>query len=220
VINDFILILYSKFGLAGFNGRMFRLMVRQLHHWYPEATINVLTNVDLPPLRNVVPIYNPDLPNSWEAKLSIYGLLDKPAMYLDLDLVLFKPFSEHDLLTPYDFRLYWSFGNWIFPYPHYNSAVVWVKRPNKATVKEMLDIYHKEGFNKSGPPWHANDEFALSRWCYLRRWHMNTVERRVNVPKAVAGYNVHEFQSVHYQLKAKYQTFLPDLATVLPLKIN
>lgn len=218
MINDFILLYYTKRGLASPVSRFLRLTLTQLDYWYPDAVIHILTNSEgLPQLRDRVQIhYNPLLPNSWEAKLHIFGLLDRPAMYIDLDVLLIRHFDASMLETKNPFRFYWSFGPGLFRYSHYNSAVAWIAEPDKAIVKELVEIYHREGYDQKGPPYHGNDEYATNQFIHEHKWVM-PYRRDVNVPKAVAKDNIRSYQSIHYQLNAK--TDLPhDLARILPLK--
>ena len=214
MIKDFILLYFEVEPTSKFFARMLRLMLMQLDYWYPEAKVHILSNKKLADTKQVVCHHEPTLKPCWSSKFLIYGLLDRPAMYLDLDVLLVRPFSAQDLLTDYNFKVFWSSGPLYFGYNHYNNAVVWIPRPDKEITRRLALINQLYGFWKGGEPWHANDEFATSRYIYNNGWYMPT-NGRVNVPKKLAGNYFHWFQSVHYQLNSKVD-FLKDFV-ILPV---
>src|SRR6185437_9398649 len=79
-----------------FAERFNELMQFQIRSFYPRAAIHILTNDEsvCRRERNVIYHLRKDMIPNLFSKLHIFGLLDEPAMFLDGDILLRKPFED------------------------------------------------------------------------------------------------------------------------------
>lgn len=132
LIDDFILVHYHGNGHAVFRDRLLNIMLLQIHSMYKYATTHIITNLNNIKINHnkVALHYFPKMKGHWGDKLRAYGLLDKPAMYLDTDVLLVKPFQASHLETNCDFRVYRNCGHFNgFKHDWYNNGIVWIKNP-------------------------------------------------------------------------------------------
>lgn len=74
------------------NRLCYRNMLDQLRRLYPRTKVHVITNFSGLKSELGVYIHHADLEHNFLNKFRIFELLDEPAMYLDLDVVLLDRF--------------------------------------------------------------------------------------------------------------------------------
>lgn len=203
MIDDFILIKYKSKTNPALQEKLFWLMTRQLRIFYPQAKINVLTDevgADPRLIYHVNPIENNHM-----SKLQLFGLLDRPAMYLDCDLLIVRPFQTDELPLSLPFHVYRTVTqpNWKilpqFDYPHHNNGVIWIPRPSQKLTKELIDLKEKHFADKK--LYLNNDEFVTNRYIHDMGWKMN-LGTSVNIFRVWLQnkLDIDNCQSVHYVL--------------------
>lgn len=161
-------------------------MIDQIKSFYPDARIHLMTNT-ADPIDGVILHYF-DFESNHSSKFYLYGLLDVPAMYLDVDIVLLKPFKADHLVTESPFNLYCvSFFNDLQkmsrkPLPVktnkvLNAGIIWIPRPSKQITQELIDI-HTEYFSDvnymlNQGNWPCVDEYALAVYIEKHSLKMN-----------------------------------------------
>lgn len=206
-INDFILVQYDHcfdkpnlIGYYRFSERMHQLIVKQIRSLYPHANIHLITNRPRPS-PDIISHIQPDLePNNY-AKLRIFDLIDEPAMYLDNDILLVRPFDQDHLLgRPFNLYQKYSPENMSrLPegqrgYPHFNTGIVWVSEPSHSLRREMESRRDEFRIYQS----FVNDEYPVSDYIEDAGGHMNLI-REVNFPRSDVGEcSIRDFQSLHY----------------------
>lgn len=203
-IKNFILFYYNKSYVNIEHKRyfsqtplMFKCIKNQIKFFYPNSYIHVLTNCKLEEERMVVYHFNNNL-SGLNDKLETYGLLNEAAMYVDLDIILTRPFSQEHLQTSHSFNLYREYTEenckQLTPsqkkYTHYNSGVVWIPEPSQKLKNELVEI------SKSINSYRENDEYAVSYYVHDKKWQMRTNDQ-VNVIRNDFK-NITNAQSIHY----------------------
>jgi len=225
MVNNFILVHYERhcfenapkhlrnrdYDFATWNGThkaLLKNQIKSISKLYPDSKIHVLTNMHLD--ANNVFLHHEDLPSNHLCKFKIYSLLDEPAMFLDTDVCLKRPFDVKHLKCNEYFNLYnkYMLDHQILspkklPFrvlEGFNTAAVWIPFPDKSVTSDLIRI-HNEFFSdldflSSKNRWGNNDEPAVS--FYVRKHGL-----RMNLCPEVAG-DVHtlsltiDYQSIHY----------------------
>jgi hypothetical protein len=228
-ITNFILIKYRKTvsdvpshvgiapSLTEWNDRqeqLFRTMLEQLRILYPKATVHVLTNERNRDTKRIVWHYKPHLAENHSAKLHLYGLLQSPAMYLDTDIILVRPFDKKHILTKYPFNLYqlshigrdlqrltshkleYQIDN------QFNCGIIWIARPSKLIVEEMK-IIKKSYFNdkqkvEGAGAWFNNDEHPVSYFIAKYDLKMKLFDEVNTFRRNINKRDIFSKQSIHY----------------------
>lgn len=212
-IENFILVKYTKKTVAipDHNELMFRTMLEQLNYFYPYSTIHIITNEKHKDTAKLIWHYDLDLETSHITKLKIYGLLTRPAMYIDNDILLIRPFEKKHLSSTAPFNLYqysarrslqslcsknleWNSDK------QYNCGIVWIARPNKQIVTELQDIRNNYFNNKElierQHVFYNNDEHPVSYFVSKYNLKMKMF-REVNAFRYKEK-NPFDMQSIHY----------------------
>jgi hypothetical protein len=186
-IKDFILLEWNH---DLFQIRMRNNMVRQLRHYHPNASIHLLTNQRRQE-EGVIVHYKPHLHRGHLSKFRVFSLLDRPAMYLDCDIILTRPFEQKHIKTNNPFFLYYWYP-WppFYHYKHYNGGMIWIQRPDVALTKKLWQIHGSLG-NPS-----FNEEYAISRFAYNNKLKMYP-NSDVNVPRNAVKQLLSP-QTIHY----------------------
>lgn len=192
---------------------IFETAISRLHLFYPDSTIHIITNETNKKNSDKIIFHQDDVPTNWSTKLLVYGLLDVPAMYLDTDILLLKPFEEKHLRTAAPFNLYemTSLRNLQMLSKkkleftckgQFNCGMIWISRPSKAIVEELQRI-KKEYFNnkdliESKKLWFHNDEYTVTY--FVKKYNMKMkFFPGVNVFRDRCQFeDISSFQSVHY----------------------
>jgi hypothetical protein len=208
---NFILVHFkTEYGLARLNDYykdvdlFHNLIIKQIDKLYKDEgyKIHVLTNVDIPSSNKVIYHYSDTLEPSNYAKLRIFGLLNEPAMYLDNDIILLKKFEEKHLVTDNAFNLFQEYDvalpkgmpSWMLEYPHYNSGIVWIPRPNEEITKALFNIVKYFPVFESG--WGV-DEFPIAYFIEAFGLKMQTF-KEVNAYRKSTKLPLKECQTIHY----------------------
>jgi hypothetical protein len=247
-IDNFILIKYSKESLDApkhikkVNMRqwnknqqfMFDTMVEQLNFFYPLAKIHVLTNEKHEDFNNLIWHYHPELESNHNSKLLLYGLLDEPAMYIDNDILINKPFKKKHLATESPFNLYrlstarplQSLARKkldVKSDKQYNCGMIWIPRPSRQIVAEMQEI-KKKYFNdrkviEGNSAWFNNDEHPVSY--FIARYGMKMkLFKDVNVFRSQCEYeNIFKVQSIHYTGVRSKNKFMKEYKEICKARI-
>lgn len=224
-IDNFILIKYTKHhwdiphikvNLESWNSHhemMFRTMLDQLHFFYPNSTIHVLTNEKHKDEKRLVWHYRPDIEENHTTKLHLYGLLSCPAMYIDSDILLVRPFQKKHLITKHPFNLFQVSRHGSLqrltrryiesdPGCQYNCGLIWIPQPNSLIVEEMRDLKEKHFNDKKWIEYNRavfnNDEHPVS--CFVAKYEMKmNLSKEVNTFRSKLDYaNIFDMQSIHY----------------------
>ncbi len=193
---------------------MFRTMLEQLHFFYPKANIHILTNEKHKDSGKLIYHYRPDLEDNHNAKLNLYGLIDRPAMYLDTDILIVKHFNRKHLKTTAPFNIYQvSHTNRdlqsLTAQPlefkvrqQYNCGMIWIARPSEQIVKELKDI-KKQYFNnrrkiENAGAWFNNDEHPVSYFIKKYNLRMRLFSRVNAFRYTMRCPDIFGMQSIHY----------------------
>lgn len=208
---------YTTLSLTNWNAHqetMFKTMLEQLNFFYPKSIIHVLTNEDHKDTDNIVWHCKPELADNHSIKLNLYGLLNEPAMYLDTDILLVKPFSKKHVETVSPFNIYQvshtnrdlqSLTKKTLEHKvnqQYNCGMIWIARPSKHIVEELKDIKFKY-FNdrnkiESAGAWFNNDEHPVSYFIKKYNFKMNLFPQVNSFRYAMHRSNIFDMQSIHY----------------------
>lgn len=191
------------------------LMIWQISNLYANEKfeIHVITDVPKRSTENIIYHSFPDLVKNNHAKLNIFGLLDKPAMYLDNDIILMRKFEEKHLPNDSAFSLYqgfdimreWKWPSFMYDYTHYNSGMVWIPKPDKEITKTLFKF--KDIFTIHEGGW-ANDEFSIS--FFVHKFNMKMpVLPEVSAYRKFSKIPLTKCQSIHYA--GFKELFLPEL---------
>lgn len=183
--------------------QMHTLMIDQLTSFYPDCKIHVVTNEHKQNTANVIYHYRDT--NTNYAKLHMFGLLDEPAMYLDSDIILLRPWEEKHLQAEGNFNLYQKFDvglpegfpeqyKFMYDYPHHNSGMIWIPRPEKALSETLLAMATRFPVHDGG--WVA-DEYPTNYFIYAMGWKMNLFPE-VNAYRKSTKVPLRDCQSIHY----------------------
>jgi hypothetical protein len=198
--------------------RMLQQMIFQINYWYPKTEIHLITNRDVAP--GGTTIHRLPIANNHTAKFQVFGLLDKPAMYLDCDIVIRKKFPVDALWSNTPFRMYGVTRRFnlqsISPKPigvdafnQYNSGILWIPEPDKKITDDIMSI-HNEFFSNpefivSKKEWPLSDEYALSVYVTQNGWQFHHKNGIGESPPAAA-----DCQSVHYSGVLGKRTYQKD----------
>lgn len=225
MLDNFILIYYEKDKLNHFelkrhekynpnlpidfrlkiHKNLINLCIKRIKDLYPKATIHLITDKKRNWTNVIEHVF--DNMNDHTAKFAMYGLLNDPAMYIDSDVLLVKPFSKKHLdidspINPYDFNHINTFIWNGEVYNHYHSGVVYVKNPSQAMQKEIEYLYNvafKDTDILDGKS--INDEYAMSMFISKRKLNITIFPGEVNVMYHERFNDLKEMmkcQSIHY----------------------
>jgi hypothetical protein len=225
-INDFILIRYKKPSLSpppnatfteeekqtylDSHESSFLKMVNQIRRFYPKTRIHVLTNMEDQPVSDL--IYHKK--NFWPdhtCKFLLYNLLDRPAMYIDTDILLLKPFQEkHMAGRPFNcfaislLENLQEMSSKPLPVPVnaiYNAGLMWIAEPSQKIVDEITTLHHTyfsdQRFMSNHNKWSCVDEYALSLYIAINKLNM-LLDDKTNVPRHRIQKPHRKYQSIHY----------------------
>jgi len=191
---------------------MFNTMLDQLSFLYPQANIHVLTNENEKNFGKIVWHFRPNLEENHGAKLELYGLIDKPAMYIDNDILLIQPFRKRHLKTKHPFNVFQAsykplqiYTRRTMPFApkrQYNCGLIWIARPSRLIVEELLNIkeqyFGDREWIESNKAWFNNDEHPVSY--FVAKYEMTMrLFKTVNVFRREIKYkDIFNVQSIHY----------------------
>jgi len=203
---------------------IFEIMLSHLRTLYPDSNVHIITNEKGKDLHKVV-YHQDNVEPNWGTKLLVYGLLDVPAMYLDTDILLLKPFEEEHLITSAPFNLYEMTSPRNLQMlskkkleveckGQFNCGMIWIPKPSMAIVEEMKRIKQEYFNNKkwieNRKLWFHNDEYTAT---YFVRKYGLKMKRflGVNVFRSRCKFEeIPTFQSVHYASIDGKQLFLEE----------
>tara|TARA_Y100000034_G_C6897865_1_gene414422 strand:- start:2171 stop:2956 length:786 start_codon:yes stop_codon:yes gene_type:complete len=210
--------------------QMVTLSESRIHELYPKAEIHLITDkkYDFPGITEHV---FEDMDREHTSKLLIYGLLDEPAMYLDSDVILVRPFDKEHLtdcapINPYSLNHRGTF-NWNKKkLPYYSASVIYIPEPSKQMQEDIIKVHTDEflyvkgskgaGSDKPHPLTSTNDEFSMSLFIHQNEWKP-TLSKDVNVGRIrvnrEGGFpRILTCQSVHYS--GPKHLYEPELAKI------
>lgn len=178
------------------------LMIEQIQRLYNDCKIHVITNVDKKSTNKVIYHYSDLVEASNYAKLRMFGLLNEPAMYLDNDIILNRKFEERYLITDNAFNMYQEYDvplpkgmpDWMFNYPHYNSGIIWIPKPDEEITKALFNIVKYFPVHEGG--WGV-DEYPIAFFINAFNLKMKLFPE-VNAYRKSTKLALNECQSVHY----------------------
>jgi hypothetical protein len=220
MVPNFIVIKYSgtthRYHVQNekYREKLFDLTVKQLTAIHPDANIHVLTNSRHDDFGKVKFHLDENLPRDNRAKFRIFGLIDEPAMYVDDDIIFYRPFAEEHMPKEVPFTHFqpWEWLNFqeIASQPlavkegwRYNGGIIWINKPSKQLVEELIDL-QENTFNTKEKTISLGMGFPSSEYAigyYLLKYNIpqvmnqyvnvifNTVQRVEDKTK---------IQSVHY----------------------
>ena len=193
---------------------LFDRSVTRIQKLYPKAHIHVLTNEE-GCNTDMITYHHMGFVSNHICKFQIYGLLTEPAMYVDCDVMIIRPFEERHLAgAPFncftadggvDLQQFTPKKLPIKTVTFYNAGLIWIPGPNKTIVDELQQI-HEEYFNdidfqRNHNKWSYSDEYSLSYYIAKHGLKMNLFWD-VNAPRqAIQKLDkgaVHAYQSIHY----------------------
>jgi hypothetical protein len=197
-----------------YSWKFYDLMIKQLNRVYEKPRIHVLTNRKLEPKPNVIYHIDEGIEQSNYAKLYVFGLLDEPAMYIDNDILINRPFeAKHMPDVPFNiFQPYHSQNQHSLPermrcYPHFNTGIIWIGQPSNVLMHEIM--FYRDLF-RNYPEW-VNDEFPISYYIMKKKLEMqldpsvNQYREDVNTKE-----ERDKCQSVHYTGKEFKDLLVPE----------
>jgi hypothetical protein len=197
---------------------LFRRTIEQIQFFHPKAHIHVLTNENMQSTASVSYYVYEEKWDNLLCKFKLYGLLNEPAMFIDLDIIFNRPIYPVECNSPICFfNTSWGaplqdFSNKKLPCKQdviYNSGVVWIPTPSSHITDELMEL-HEEYFSDEKAIyaknlWPNNDEHALSLFVGIHNYDMplnNTINvSRNKLEKLKIDVNplsVQKYQSVHY----------------------
>lgn len=188
---------------------LFSKTIKNINKFHPNSNIHVLTDEPCENYQNII-FHIKKIDKNYKAKLEIFSLLSEPAMYMDLDILMLRPFSEEHMNPNCDFNLFHSYKeklNYFSEFPittevAYNSGVIWVNKPNKK-ITEELQYYQRKFFNNLEKiskynGFLNNDEYPIALFIDKHKLKMQTF-KDVNVPRHLINFEeIEKCQSVHY----------------------
>jgi|SaaInlV_100m_DNA_2_1039680.scaffolds.fasta_scaffold00526_7 hypothetical protein len=192
---------------------LFQQQIEQIKNMYPLATIHLITNdKNRKDDRLQIHCFS-DMESNHVSKLKVFGLLSESAMYVDNDIIFFKPFGKLHLETDHEFNLYQksrkydvqSLAKEKLPVPidcHYNAGIIWVKKPSKELYERLCEIHERYFSDRelimSQNRWADSDELPISVYISENKMKMKTFTD-VSVQRAsISKLDVVKKQSVHY----------------------
>ena len=247
-IENFILIKYTKKSLDApdhvkdapkltdwndYQELMFRTMLEQLNYFYPTSTIHIITNEKHKNTSKLIWHYQENLEANHNTKLSIYGLLDTPAMYIDSDILMVRPFQKQHLSSTAPFNLYQYSNSRSLQSlcskklefdsdKQYNCGMVWISRPNKQIVTELWEIknnyFNNRGLIESQRAWYNNDEHPVSYFVSKYNLHMKMFDE-VNAFRTSCK-NILKQQSIHYTGVHNKEKFVKEYKEICKARVR
>src|SRR6185437_2749005 len=118
----------------------YNALLEQLRQMYPTSTVHVITNEKFSDYGQVVCHHFPDMPDDHHCKYEAFGLLDEPAMFLDTDLIIVRPFEKKHIECAGPFNFYRNSGIVIplykitdnppfLEFPRITGGITWIKEP-------------------------------------------------------------------------------------------
>lgn len=193
--------------------KLLLLMQKQIRILYPKTKIHILTNKKISLQDENLTFHYFKEHDDLLTKYKVLNLIDEPAMYLDLDILLNKKFSENHLDTEFPFNLFRRYkGNLpaiqkIPGLSHiknaYNSGIIWVKHPIQNIEFELYSINKKyfsdQSFLSEYKVLSGNDEHAISTYIANNNFTMKTFEEVSKPRDEISNINqLKNYQSVHY----------------------
>jgi hypothetical protein len=191
---------------------MLKKTINQLNFFYPKSKIHLMTNVKDNLVDNVV-YHRIDFESNNTAKFYIYSLLDKPAMYLDLDIIMRSPFNICHLPMENNFNFYsMSFigdlqemSKKTLPVKTkevFNAGIAWIPRPSKDITNELIDInnsyFSDVDYMLEHGKWPCVDEYALAVYIEKHKIKMNLVDKINKLRHQIKKEDIKKYQTIHY----------------------
>ena len=186
------------------------ISIKMLSHFYPDSTIHILTNDSLKSSsKNVCIHIKSDLPRNHLAKFKIYNLINEPAMYMDTDILINRPFPETATYTKNDINMFQKYNSkrlsnylGIESATVYNASTIWINRPSDELNHELEEI-NRSVFSDDkrlvqNDMCRNNDEFSLSYYCMKHQIEMNLDESISKPRPQISLEDISKYQSVHY----------------------
>jgi hypothetical protein len=245
MIKNFILIYYTRDQLTEFekinhdryhknlpkdfrlniHKKLLNLSCSRIKELYPKSEIHLISNqkTELPVTHHIFE----NMEKQHTTKLLMYGLLNEPAMYIDNDVLLVRPFNINHLevespINPYNLNYRKIFTHKSIQYQYYSASVVYIKNPCKIMQQEMQNLHNEEFFlnnntekNDDHPLSMYNDEYSMSMYIQKNNFKIKLFTNEVNVGRMrIENENrkIQDFQSVHYS--APKHLFEPELAII------
>ena len=89
--------------------KFFHHMIKQIRFFYRYSNIHIICKDKSHPLlqnKSLILHEFPDMPTTNLSKLNAFGLLNEPAILIDCDIMMLKPFDKHHLETKNPFNLF------------------------------------------------------------------------------------------------------------------
>jgi hypothetical protein len=145
-IRDFVYLHFQEEGPIRFPWYFSDTLAR-VRLLYPKAQFHLLTNVD-EEVPGFTVHYRPDMPNSYQARFHLFGLLDRPAMHLDMDIYLIRPFTSSQLSGKEPFKFFTWVSHWMRLYKplpkefsrHYNGGMIWLRYAGQRLCREFSEL--------------------------------------------------------------------------------
>lgn len=190
---------------------MLEFMVKQLFNFYPKCNIHIITNCKKEEMPQGTIVHNFALATNHYSKFLIYGLLNVPAMYMDLDILIFSKFKKQYLLN-FPFNVYsisskenlQNMSKKKLPVKVeeiYNTGIVWISQPSKKItdeLKNLNEIYFSDhDYLVKKRKWPCVDEYALSLYIKLNNIKINLSDS-VNKSRLKISEQLKSYQTIHY----------------------
>ena len=195
--------------------------IKQIRHFYKNANIHVICKDKNHPIlqknkKEIILHEFTDMQCNHIDKFKIFGLLNEPSMYFDLDILLVKPFEEHHLETKNPFNVFRDYKgaeefrpnglNKNVDFNVYNNGIVWINEPSKDLENEFISINQKHFSNEN--EWLKNDEFAVSKFINDNKLKMNLcwdvghyrLKDQYGVLPKIDINEMKKYQSIHYSI--------------------
>lgn len=196
--------------------RLIELSKSRIRELYPKSEIHLIVDKKYN-FEGVTEHVFEDMSPEHTSKLLMYNLLDEPAMYMDSDVLLVKPFDKSHIevespINPYNLNHRKVFDWNGQKYPYYSASVVYVSQPSEKIQREIQELHEKEFLYIKGtlgikggthPLTSTNDEFSMSLYINQQGWEIKLFPDEVNVGRIRAAKEgglprIMKCQSVHY----------------------
>jgi hypothetical protein len=226
-IRDFILISYERQRLNPPPGKpvnpqaedfyvrchrhLLEHQIASLKLWYPRANLHLLTNA--PSTHKGVTVHQREFESNHNAKFLLYSLLDRPAMYIDSDIIIRRHFLAEDLACDGPFNCYKEYDSARFGEAASkslpvtvntapNAGLLWIPRPSPEITDELQAIKSEYLDNKSlfdaKGFWFECDEYALAVYASLHNMRFRCPEGVCAFRAAIHDPTAPFVQSIHY----------------------
>lgn len=230
-IRNFILVYYKRWNLnlppfaktpAGWSPDKlsieqefcYKAMLAQLKKMYPLATVHVITDEKFEDRGQVVCHHFPDMPKNHNCKFEAFGLLDEPAMFLDNDLVIVRPWEQKHIECAGPINFYRRDTRMIplaqvaddVPFPEFQrhvGGITYIKNPSKDLVAELKGIRERYFSNQdrmfAARLWMDNEEHTLSFFVRYHSIPMSLWDEINYDRKWLAGFDeIRNYHTVHW----------------------